>query len=281
MSNHDDTAGRADTASDMRRPRSRAAAFVIALAGAMLFATFVSLGTWQIERRAWKHDLIARVDERVHAAPVAAPGPATWSGVDAASDEYRRVSLTGRFHHDRETLVQAVTTQGSGFWLITPLQRDAGDVVLVNRGFVLPEPGPRTVRQATQPDGTVTVVGLLRLSEPGGAFLRDNDAAADRWFSRDVAAIAAARGLAGRVAPYFVDAEAGPAGADAQDPARGPVGGLTVIAFKDHHLVYALTWYALALMVVFGAWRVVRADRRGDAASSAADIDDTPAGPQP
>ena len=262
-----------------RRPRSRAAAFVIALGGALLFATFISLGTWQIERRAWKHDLIARVDQRVHAAPVVAPGPSDWPRVDAASDEYRRVMLTGRFLHDRETLVQAVTTHGSGFWVLTPLQRaDGAGTVLVNRGFVPPELAPRAARQATEPTGEVSVVGLLRMTEPGGAFLRSNDPAADRWFSRDVAAIASARHIDGPVAPYFVDAAAAPA------PAAGePVGGLTVIAFKDNHLVYALTWYALAAMVVFGAWRVVRADRRDDAAftsGSAASADGSSADAQ-
>ena len=239
-----------------RRPRSKVAAFFIALLGAMLFATFISLGTWQIERRAWKHELVKRVDTRVHAPPVAAPGPADWSKVNAADDEYKRVALAGHFLHDKETLVQAVTNIGSGFWVLTPLQTADGATVLVNRGFVPPENRARAARQAGEPRGEVNVVGLLRVTEPHGAFLRSNDAAGDRWFSRDVPAIAAARGLT-KVAPYFVDAAALP-----NATATEPVGGLTVIAFADNHLVYALTWYALALMVVGGAWRFVRADRR-------------------
>ena len=222
----------------------------------MLFATFISLGTWQIERRAWKHELVERVDARVHAQPVAAPGPADWPKVNVADDEYKRVALAGHFLHDKETLVQAVTTIGSGFWVLTPLQTADGATVLVNRGFVPTENRARATRQAGEPRGDVNVVGLLRITEPYGAFLRSNDAAGDRWFSRDVPAIAAARGLT-KVAPYFVDAAAVPNAA-----ATEPVGGLTVIAFADNHLVYALTWYALALMVVGGAWRFVRADRR-------------------
>ncbi|MDB5851119.1 MAG: hypothetical protein JWP29_4871 [Rhodoferax sp.] len=239
-----------------RRPRSRVAAFVIALAGAMLFASFISLGGWQIERRAWKHELVARVDQRVQAAPVAAPGPADWPKVNVADDEYRRVAVSGHFLHDKETLVQAVTKLGSGFWVLTPLQSADGTTVLVNRGFVPAEAGSRASRQASEPRGDVNLSGLLRITEPYGAFLRSNDAAADRWFSRDVAAIATARGLA-NTAPYFIDAAA-----VANAPATEPVGGLTVIAFPDNHLVYALTWFALALMVVGGAWRFVRADRQ-------------------
>ena len=69
------------------------------------------------------------------------------------------------------------------------------------------------------------VVGLLRLSEPGGGFLRRNDPANERWYSRDVEAIARARALpAGDVAPFFVDAfsVAGPSVAgDAPWPRAG------------------------------------------------------------
>jgi surfeit locus 1 family protein len=84
------------------------------------------------------------------------------------------------------------------------------------------------------------------MPEPGGGFLRVNDPASDRWFSRDVAAIAAVRGL-DEVAPFFIDAErvSGESGL--------PVAGLTVIRFSNNHLVYALTWGILALMAAAGA----------------------------
>jgi len=75
----------------------------------LLAAGFIALGIWQVERRAWKHELIAAVDARIHRAPVAAPGPAEWPRLSADRDAYRRIVATGRFRHDRETLVQAVT----------------------------------------------------------------------------------------------------------------------------------------------------------------------------
>src|SRR3546814_6228890 len=66
-------------------------------------------------------------------------------------------------------------------------------------------------RSAARSAATVRVTGLLRMSEPGGAFLHHNDPDNGRWYSRDVAAIAAAQGLAGtKVAPYFIDADATP-----------------------------------------------------------------------
>ena len=193
------------------------------------------LGVWQLQRLAWKQDLIARVTARLAEDPVPAPGPAGWTAITGDADEYRRVTVTGVFDHPASVLVQAVTEQGGGFWLMTSLTTRDGWTVLVNRGFV-----PADRRDgADLSAGPQTIAGLLRLTEPGGGFLRQNDPGADRWYSRDVAAIAAARGL-GPVAPYFIDAGAGP------DPAALPIGGLTVIAFRNHHLGYALTWFVLA-----------------------------------
>jgi surfeit locus 1 family protein len=102
------------------------------------------------------------------------------------------------------------------------------------------------------------------MSEPGGAFLRHNDRASDWWYSRDVQAIAAARGLI-HVAPYFVDADAAKEPADEKSgdgSADRPIGGLTVISFHNNHLIYALTWYALSLMVGAACLWVVREGRR-------------------
>lgn len=231
-------------------PRPQAGKRVaLLLACCVMAALFAALGVWQVQRLSWKLDLIARVEARLQAAPVVAPATVS------AADEYRRVRLEGRFLNDRETLVQAVTELGGGFWVLTPLATDSGATVLVNRGFVPPERRDPASRAAGLIEGPVAVTGLLRLTEPGGGFLRANDPAGNRWFSRDVAAIAAARGLGGAgtpVAAYFVDADATPV------PGGFPVGGLTVVRFANNHLVYALTWFALAGMCLAAAvflWR--------------------------
>ncbi|MDQ0589607.1 SURF1 family protein [Variovorax paradoxus] len=242
------------------RQRSAAARVALAVCAALAFAGFFALGTWQVERRAWKLDLVARVEQRVHAPATDAPGRDRWPRVNAVDDEYRHLRITGTFLHDKETLVQASTRLGAGFWVLTPLQAADGTVVLVNRGFVPPEARDRATRAATEPTGETAVTGLLRITEPKGGFLRNNEPAGERWFSRDVQAIAAARGL-DNVAPYFVDAEALPSSSSAAAPAW-PAAGLTVIAFPNSHLVYAITWYGLALMVLGAAWYAWRDGRR-------------------
>lgn len=231
--------------------RAPAATYALGVLFCLAVAGFTALGIWQVERRAWKLDLIARVEARIHAPPSPVPGPAAWPTLHGPDIEYRRVTATGRYLPGADTRVQALTERGAGSWLLTPLRTDEGFTVLVNRGFV-----PADAREAFAPAfGPVRVTGLLRLTEPHGGFLRANDPAHGRWYSRDVAAIAAKDGLSGPTAPFFIDAEASANGTGQ------PEGGLTVVAFRNAHLVYALTWFALAALSAAGGFRLLRERR--------------------
>ncbi|WP_323141803.1 SURF1 family protein [Massilia phyllosphaerae] len=237
----------------------------LAVLALLLIVIFAGLGTWQVYRLQWKLDLIARVEARVHAAPAAPPPPARWAGITAASDEYRRTVLRGTYLYDLTTPVQALTEQGSGYWLLTPMCTSDGQIIIVNRGFIPSDLGAPTRYApheagpapcaATTAIAATTITGLLRIGEQGGAFTRNNDPTANRWFVRDIRAIAAARGVP-QAAPFFVDAGANQNPPDSPDR---PVGGLTVVNFPNSHLVYAITWYALALMVGGAWWWAMRA----------------------
>ena len=236
---------------DEIRPRSKAqkTIFLGFLFCAFLF--FVVLGSWQLYRLQWKNQLIERVDQRVHATPVPAPGPRNWVDIQTGNDEYRHVTVTGTFLYPYSAAVQASTELGPGYWLLTPLRQSDGSSVYINRGFIK---GPHPYLDLGQMDypGSVEVIGLLRMSESKGGFLRSNDPASKRWYSRDVHALAASNGLT-TVAPYFIDAQAIESSAHVQIKAEGgetPVMGLTVIHFSNSHLVYALTWFALAILIV-------------------------------
>ncbi|MFG5778287.1 SURF1 family protein [Comamonas sp. J-3] len=249
---------------------------MLAFVGIALFLGFCALGTWQVYRLQWKLDLIDRVERRVHSAPQALPAPASWQQLDAKALEYQPSTVQGQWLAGKTVLTQATTALGAGFWVLTPLQQADGSQVLVNRGFV-PDSlratwsDPQQLAAAT-PTGEVTVTGLLRATEPKGGFLRNNEPANNRWFSRDVQAIAQSQGLAA-AAPFFVDAGMPDASTQVVGEAKRssaadlqnqvwPRTGLTQIRFTNNHLVYALTWYGLALMVVGAAWLVMRHQRR-------------------
>ena len=232
----------------MSKARSPAATAAIAVTGIAVVVTLLALGTWQVQRLAWKRELIAQVDARLEAKPVPAPIAVR------PDDAYRRITATGVFAPGRDSFVQASTVRGPGWWVITPLRTAEGRFILINRGYV-------PARTAPPPaSDQISVTGLLRLTEPGGGFLRSNDPAADRWYSRDVAAIAARRGL-GASAPYFIDADAD-ADASATIP-NAPVAGLTVVRFPNNHLAYAITWFILAGMAIAGLIYWIAAARHG------------------
>jgi len=255
------------------RQRSRALRVSLALVAGLMFAGFFALGTWQIFRLQWKLSLIERVEQRVHAAAVPAPAVALWPSLTAEADDYRRVQLRGAYLHGASTQVLASLERGTGYWVLTPLCTAAGGIVLVNRGFIpagsggwKPQPAPpaasaNACRDALANGTPAGVSGLMRLSEVAGR-LRANEPGRNYWYTRDVRAIAQARGLP-PVAPYFVDADAGSALAAGPVDGVQPIGGLTVISFVNNHLVYALTWFALALMVAGAAVWVARDARKG------------------
>lgn len=237
------------------RPRG---AWLLAGLALVLAAAFSALSAWQWQRVAWKQGLIERATTRSTAAAQALPAPATWPALRREDIEYQRVTLSGRLDPSRERLVLASTGLGRGHWVLQPLLLADGHWVWINRGFIdhaHREPSSR----ATHP-AEITLTGLLRWTEPSGWLWQRNDAgdgASGRWVSRELPALSASARLpVTQVAPFFVDEAAVPA--DAGSAERFPRPGLTVLQFSNNHLVYALTWMALALGCLAGAvlaWR--------------------------
>ncbi|PXW66470.1 SURF1 family protein [Methylobacterium sp. B4] len=225
------------------------------LATLVCLAILLGLGFWQLARKGEKEALIARIVERSHVEPPAAPPP--FDAWNARADEFGRVRVTGTFLHDRETLVHGLAPGEpgralQGFYVLTPLRRDDGTTILINRGFVPTELKDPKNRAAGQVAGEATVTGMLRASETRGLFVPESDPKRDAWFTRDVPGIAAARGLT-EVAPYLIEADATP------NPGGWPRGGQLRVDLPNNHLQYAFTWFGIAacLIGVFSvfAWR--------------------------
>ncbi len=215
----------------------------------------LGLGFWQLERRVWKEELIARIEARTNAPAVAIPSEGDWKNVSAERDEYRRVTARGAFRHDREVQVYTVVSEqkgrlaGPGYWVMTPLELNSGAAVVVNRGFVPLDRRLPDTRSAGQVAGQTSVTGLLRMPEQATLFSPENDPARNAWYRRDPGEIARALKLE-RVAPFTIDADATP------NPGGLPEGGRTRINFRNDHLQYAVTWFGLALALagVFAAF---------------------------
>lgn len=206
----------------------------------VMFASMIALGNWQVRRLAWKLDLIETVETRTRSDPVPAP-------LGEALD-YQRVFATGSFAHEQSLRIKAVTDLGPGYWIMTPLITP--DIAIwINRGFV-----PNTLGQGDwdTPDGPVVINGLVRPTQPNGTLLENNRPETGRWVSADLPEMSRAVGLDNAQDAYFIDADA------SGTESRWPRGGLTRLTFRNTHLMYALTWYAMAALFFVAMVYVVR-----------------------
>jgi cytochrome oxidase assembly protein ShyY1 len=233
-------------------------------------AVLIGLGLWQLQRRAEKHALMAALDERLGAAPVALPPPGAWASLSAEKDEFRRVAFTATYAPLPDAMVYSSGSAvrddvaGPGAWAFLPARLPSGEVVAVNAGFV-----QNTMQDRAQQDRAVSrlltgqpvqLTGYIRFPENQGALTPAENIGKRLWFARDVAAMARALGWSegGRpVAPFYVDLESPVP--DSGIPKPGPLRA----RLKDDHLQYAITWFGLAAVVIlsFGFWW--RAQRRG------------------
>ncbi|MGH6671627.1 MAG: SURF1 family protein [Xanthobacteraceae bacterium] len=221
----------------------------------LAFVALISLGTWQIQRKAWKEGLIAALDAQLAAPPIALPAPASWRTLDRKSDEYRRVTFSASFDNSKEALVFAPPStfrpdvSGPGYWVFTPAKLADGAIVMVNRGFVPDGRQDPKMRPRGQITGPLTIVGSIRWPDTPHWFTPYDEPAKNLWFTANPQSMAAAKGLAG-VAPFYVEQES------PVPPGGLPKPGKLMVTLPDNHLQYALTWYGLALVLViwFGAW---------------------------
>lgn len=229
------------------------------------FLVLVGLGTWQLQRRAWKQDLLATLTERLAAPPVSLPDPSEWPRLSREQYEFRRVVFPAEYLLDRDALVYSIGSSlrageptGPGYYVFTPARLLNGGIVMVNRGFVpeaLRDPATRAEGQIA---GTVAVLGVLRWPDPPSMFTPAAEPGKNLWFARDPAPIAAAKGV--QAAPFYVEQES-------PFPAKGwPLPAHLRPNLPNNHLQYAITWYGLAaaLLLVFIAWAVGRRRRPAD-----------------
>lgn len=218
--------------------------------GIVLTSTMIllGLGTWQMQRLAWKEDIIARREAGLAASPVDLQSKIDdWQSLD-----FKTVRLRGRFHHDLEQLFGVKARNNVlGYHVLTPLTRPDGQTFLVDRGWVPADKTHPASRREGQQDGTVSLSGIARyrLDDQPGPFTPSNDPKSGHWYHYDIAAMETALGI--DLLPLVIEADATP------NPGGLPIGGLTQITLTNNHLQYATTWYGLAAALV-GVYIVFR-----------------------
>jgi cytochrome oxidase assembly protein ShyY1 len=229
---------------------------VPAVATLLGLAVLLGLGTWQLERKAWKENLIATLERRLNEAPIALPPPAQWAAMTPDKWEFTRVRLAVQFLKQSDALVYTSGSplrddvKAAGYFVFSPALGPEGRQVVVNRGYVPARAYPAAA-------GVIEIVGTVRFPEQPSWFVSAHDAAGDIWTVREPGLMAKVKGW-GAVAPFYVEMES-----------PVPAGGLPhpaplKVRLRNEHLQYAITWYGLAavLMMMFTIWALRR--RRAD-----------------
>ena len=248
----------------------------------LALAVLLSLGQWQLQRKAWKEHLLARIAQ-LHDSP---PEPlnVVFNRVrDGGELDFVRVVARCDGLGEHAVHLYAIRPDGSPGWRQVGACRLANapyGAILVDLGFEdvpatsggestgMPVPGAEPVLLPTQgalitgvlrtPDPKAWYDGLLALALPGQAASGNTDPhprPGASFFGRDIPAMAVALGAA-RPAPVMLSLESPRAG-----PKLTPAGLPTDI--PNRHLEYAITWFGLAAaLVVFVLVSVILRHRR-------------------
>lgn len=217
----------------------------LTVAVAVALAILVGLGSWQLKRLAWKEDLLAKVAALQAQAPQ--PAAPVLARVKAGEDlDFARVKV------DCPGLATAPYVQlysvregqaGTRLMSACALTGAAYGSILVDRGFIGDTISARPAVDAAN-QAPVSMTGVLRRPEKGNFVSPPNDAAGNRWYIRDVPAMAQAL-KAADPAPLVLMAETSSNPEwKALDPAPLPA------EISNRHLEYALTWFGLAAALV-------------------------------
>jgi surfeit locus 1 family protein len=223
---------------------------------AIAFAILVGLGTWQVQRLHWKEALLARI-AALQAAPARPVAPVLDAAARGEDVDFTRVETDCPGIGSAPFLeLYAVREGQAGSRLISACRVAGARVrsVLVDRGFV---PDTVSARPPVSPgDAAPThVTGVLRTPEHGNLFTPANTP--QRWFTRDVPAMAAALGAPAPSAMVLMAETSTNPGWKALVPAPIPAN------IPNRHLEYALTWYGLA-GVLLGVYAAMLLRRRTD-----------------
>ena len=224
---------------------------VLTIATVIALAILIALGTWQLQRRAEKHEQLNQIAAR----PTAAPAPVEVLFATGDYAAYRHATADGAFDHAKEAYVFAPRSDDGptrvGFKVITPLNLVSGGTILVDRGWVPEDKKDPATRKEGQFEGEVEVTGTLRPPPTPSAFTPPPDLATRTFYLRDSKAIATAVGVT-LSRPLILEATSAIDG--------GPEPRASDINIPDNHLNYALTWFSLAvvLLVIYLRFHQVR-----------------------
>lgn len=235
-----------------QRPGRGRFPWLLVLISLPLIAALVWLGLWQVQRMEWKSRLIEDAARAEQAPPV----PLASLLASGERPGFRRVivrcpGLAGAPYVE----LQSIHEGEAGVRLISACRPEGvQDVWLIDRGFVPGDDGPRPEVHASE--AITEFTGIVRQIDAPHALTPAPRGL--RFYGRDHALMAEALGEGQGVVRDLVILAESPINpeVEALRPAIPPA------AFSNNHLGYAMTWFGLALALIFVAGLKVRQSLR-------------------
>ncbi len=210
----------------------------------IVFITLLFFGTWQIKRLFWKEVLIDRYISQSQSNPIRNPQDIKNSQIE----EFKSIVVEGSFLHKNEIYITGKTFEGNaGFQVITPFKMIDNSVILINRGWVSEGYRDPLKRAFSLVSGKTTIKGIIRYPQVKGYFVPENDGKNGFWFS--VIPIQIFNFLkfdqSKIIKKYYIDA------LRKEGKLTLPIGVTGNPNLRNQHLSYAVTWYGLALALMF------------------------------
>lgn len=206
--------------------------------GIVGIATFLWLGTWQLQRMTWKADILEQIDTRLAAVPVTLPATP-----DPVADKYLQVEVSGTLLGD-ELHVLTFGNGGPGFRIIMVMELDNGRRILVDRGYL-----PEVAKNSPRAGGAVTAIGALIWPQETDKYVPEPNLEKNIWFARDVELMA-----------NTLDTEEVMVAIKQSTLNEGVTPQLPSVNISNRHLEYVMTWYSFAAiwfgMTGYLLWRI-------------------------
>ncbi|GEB94050.1 SURF1 family cytochrome oxidase biogenesis protein [Microbacterium lacticum] len=240
------------------------------IAFAIVFAIACAyLSNWQFTRNESRERQLALIAANYDAAPAELTDLVGTDGSFDPDDQWRPVRLTGEYLTS-DTLLARNRAHGgtAAFEVLVPFRTSAGDVLVIDRGWVPPaESGSGAHAVPDPPSGTVTVIARLMPGEP----LRNatQSAPAGQVPTINLPLIADTTHVDGVIeGAYGLMVSEDPA------PASAPTALEPPSEDPGPHLSYAIQWILFAVMGFVFIWYMIRTElkhRREDAEDAAAE----------
>ncbi len=199
----------------------------------ILFITlFCALGTWQLYRLQWKTELISEITFGLDSTPI--------KYSNTLKKNYQRVVSDGRFNFEDQIYLYSLNESGKpGYDVITPYITLNNENVLVNRGWINKDLKGNS--EINFKENKVKITGLLREIYKANIFKPKNDLKNNIWFSLEANDLKELTGK--QFSNYMIFLE--------KPKNKVPVPKKVSIEVPNNHLKYAITWYSIAISILF------------------------------